>query len=212
MLGDAVMSNHLHVILRNRPDVADELSDDEMAWRCWLLCPGRKDKSGTPKEPTEMELAATKADAKLLAEKRTRLASISWFMRFLSEKVAREAHKQDQCTGRFLKGRFKARVLLDEAALLACMQYVDLNPVRAGLAKTPEKSHYTRGQHRIRDLQSADEVSSREARDNRVEHGGRAGWFAPMSLEPDRFTVSGAQDFLFLNNHQTNSRPGRTIY
>ena len=77
-------------------------------------------------------------------------------MRFLCEKVAREANKQDECTGRFWQGRFKAQVLLDEAALLACMQYVDLNPIRAKLAASPEKSAFTSGQDRVLDFRDAE--------------------------------------------------------
>jgi putative transposase len=40
--------------------------------------------------------------------------------------------------------------LLDEAAILSCSVYVDLNPMRAGLATTPEESAYTSGCTRIR--------------------------------------------------------------
>lgn len=189
VLGYSVMSNHFHCILRNRPDVLSEWSDQEVAERWWQLCPGRKDENGAAAEPSEFEINSIRNDKEQLKEKRQRLSSVSWFMRFVSEKVAREANKQNECTGRFWEGRFKAQVLLDETALLACMQYVDLNPVRAAVAKTPETSDFTSAQDRIQDLKSADEVSSADAQDNRIEHGQRAGWIAPMAESAKRSKV-----------------------
>ena len=56
------------------------------------------------------------------------------------------------------------------------MVYVDLNPMRAGLASTPETSDYTSAQERMADLKSADAVSTAEAKDVRIEHGEQAGW------------------------------------
>jgi len=189
VLGYAVMSNHFHTILRSRHDVVATWSDDQVALKWWMLCPGRKNKDGTPAEPTEFELKSIRNDKKGLKEKRRRLSSISWFMRFLSEKIAKEANKQDECTGRFWEGRFKAQVLLDDAAILACMQYVDLNPIRASIAKTLESSDFTSAQDRIVDLKAAEDVTTVEAQDNRIEHGPRAGWLVPVALEPMRQAV-----------------------
>jgi hypothetical protein len=54
-----------------------------------------------------------------IAEYRRRLHDISWLMRNLNKHIAREANKEDNCTGRFWEGRFKSQAWLDESAVLA---------------------------------------------------------------------------------------------
>lgn len=85
---------------------------------------------------------------------RTRLSDISWLMRQLAEHVAVRANREDECTGRFWEGRFKSQPLLDGAAVLACSAYVDLNPIRAAVAETPEESDFTSVQDRIESVKS----------------------------------------------------------
>jgi REP element-mobilizing transposase RayT len=139
----AVMSNHLHVVIRNRPDSVGEWSDEEIVRRWCRLFPCGRDEAGNPLEPIAGYVKEFLSDAVRLKECRSRLSNISWFMRCLNEPIARRANKEDGCTGRFWEGRFKSQPLLDEGAILACMAYVDLNPVRAEMATGLEDSVFT---------------------------------------------------------------------
>ena len=153
----------MHVILRNRPDVVKTWSDQEIARRIWYLFPKRKDKDGLAADPTEFELNSLCGSRKNVQEYRRRLSDISWLMRQLAEHVAIKANKEDDCTGRFWEGRFKSQPLLDEAAILACSAYVDLNPVRALIAETPEESDFTSVQDRIESVKILKRVTRKTA-------------------------------------------------
>ena len=150
--GYAVMSNHLHLVLRVRPDLAQEWTEEEVALRWRLLYAPRDEATGRKAEPGPHDLNMITSAPERVAELRHRLASLSWFMRCLNEPIARAANREDDCTGRFWEGRFRSVALLDEAAVLACSVYVDLNPVRAGVAGTPEESEFTSVFDRIQSL------------------------------------------------------------
>ena len=148
VLSYAIMSNHIHQILRNRPDVCAQWTDEEVAIRWLRVFPGRRLEEHLA-EPTHSDVQTLVRDKEKLAEVRRRLSDISWFMRALAEPIARMANKQDECTGRFWEGRFKAQRIVDEAGLLACSMYVDLNPVRASIVESPAESVHTSAYDRI---------------------------------------------------------------
>ena len=184
VLGYALMSNHMHLVIRTRPDIARSWSDDELALRWWSLCPKRRQADGTPAVPTPEELNHIKSSPAALAEKRLRLASVSWFMKCVSEPIAKRANLEDNVTGHFWEARFKAQPLLDETAIAACLAYVDLNPIRAAIAQTPETSEFTSIHDRIADRQLAQFAPTQEAQQAQADNGPKAGWLAPIAIEP----------------------------
>ena len=155
----AILSNHMHVVLRTRPDVVAQWSDQEVARRWLALFPGQRSECYLG-APTEHEIEVLARDAEKLAVLRERLSNPSWFMRSLAEPIARLANQEDQCTGRFWEGRFKAQSITDEAGLLAVSMYVDLNPIRAAMASTPEESMHTSAFDRIESLRGTTMASS----------------------------------------------------
>jgi len=145
----AVMSNHTHLVLFVDEKLAKSWSTEEVLTQWHQLFKGtlltqqylRGDELIEPLQQIVNETAEVY---------RARLMDISWFMRILNEDIARKANKEDNCTGRFCEGRFKSQALLDESAVIACMAYVDLNPIRAAMASTPEGSNHTSIQQRIK--------------------------------------------------------------
>ena len=149
----AVMSNHVHVVLRIDPTATAMWADEEVATRWVRLFPAVVD--GEPDETScRMKEQTLLANADRLVACRQRLGSLGWFMKALNEPIARRANREDACTGRFWEGRYKCQALLDEAAVLTCMSYVDLNPIRAGIAENLESSSHTSAVQRIERIRS----------------------------------------------------------
>ena len=143
-----VMSNHYHIVLHVRRKDALDASPKSIVERALQLVSGNEVISAYLKdeniEPHKHEQLNT-----FVNTWRNRLFNISWFMKILNEGVARRANREDECKGHFWEARYSSQALLDEKALLSCMAYVDLNPIRAGLAASPEKSDHTSIQLRI---------------------------------------------------------------
>jgi putative transposase len=187
----AIMENHYHTILRTRPDIVASWSDWEVATRWLTLFPPHRTIGADATPPTEQEIRALTHCPERIAQLRQRLCSLSWFMGRLNEFIARAANKEDKVKGRFWEARFKCQALLDEAAIAACMVYVDLNPIRAGLADTPEQSNFTSIQERIRTWQKVT----------------RTAGSIPMKAEQDTQSDTGNMDILIPENAGTTSKP-----
>ncbi|QDV26582.1 hypothetical protein [Aureliella helgolandensis] len=152
LIAFSLLCNHMHMVLRSRPDVVETWTDAEVARRWLMLCPVRKDKSGHAAEPSECELNSIRLNPERLNEIRRRLSDISWWMRLLCQRIAQRANREDGVEGHFWQSRFRGVRLIDEQAILAAAVYVDLNPIRAALAETIEESDFTSAQRRIRSL------------------------------------------------------------
>jgi REP element-mobilizing transposase RayT len=150
----AVMSNHLHLVVHMSPVTARGWSESEVATRWVKLYPAPNT------ELCEQKIVAIIEDAALVEIYRARLANLSWLMKSLSEFIARKANAEDGVSGRFWEGRFKCQALLNEKATLAAMTYVDLNPVRAKIARGVSSSGYTSVKARHRELQKDSEQAN----------------------------------------------------
>lgn len=148
----AVMSNHYHLVLFVNQSLIDILSDEEVILRWKFLFPDNA-------RFFECSALTILERQERIDTIRKRLVDISWFMRCINQPLAVSANKEDDCTGRFWEGRFYSQALLDEGAILAAMVYDDLNPIRAGQAKTPEESNFTSIQERIFTLAQVPELA-----------------------------------------------------
>ena len=145
----AVMSNHYHVVLHVDQARAKAWTQEEVVERWLQLYKGNfliQRWLQNQKALSKAELAVV---SEIIEDWRERLCSISWFMRGVNETIARMANEEENTQGRFWEGRFRSQALLDDVALLTCMTYVDLNPVRAGLAEDLTDSDFTSIQQRL---------------------------------------------------------------
>lgn len=136
----AIMSNHYHLVLYVHLSQAENWTDEEVYQRWKMLF---------PKDAKKWACIGGYTFTQRIKLWRERLMNVSWFMRCLNEMIACMANKEDGCTGSFWESRFKSQALLDEGAILTAMAYVDLNPIHANIANSPEESDFTSIQERI---------------------------------------------------------------
>lgn len=145
LMAFAIMDNHTHLVLFANLELAKQWTNIEVLKRwsrigrlplsCQLyLDPGWRSRLNE----VEVSMVLEQID-----EYRRKLTDISVYMSRFNYYVARRANKEDEVSGHFWEARFKSQALLDMGAVLACMSYVDLNPIRANKAKTLQDSNYT---------------------------------------------------------------------
>ena len=176
--GFSVMNNHLHLLLRLDPEVAQAWTDEEVVQRWGRLFPPR-DKAREPIPVTKEWVQWRLSDAQWVATARQRLQNLGWFMKCLKEPLSRLANKQEKTRGTFFEGRFKSIAVIGEEALLAIGVYIDLNPIAAKVAKTPETSDYTSIKQRLEHAEAQGRTAELEA----ASSGSVAGSQAAAGLE-----------------------------
>ncbi|MDQ7050935.1 MAG: hypothetical protein Q9M92_15940 [Enterobacterales bacterium] len=147
----AVMSNHYHIVVYSDPKLPEKWSDEEVARRWLQAFPGKLE-SPQFQHLRQAKIRAITEDKQLLSSYRQRLGSLSWFMKQINEPIAKRSNREDSVTGHFWEARFKSQALLDDAALLTCMAYVDLNPIRAKTCNSLKASKHTSIKNRIKNL------------------------------------------------------------
>ena len=189
----AVMSNHYHLVIRVDQHQASCWNEQEVTRRWYRVCRPHplvdSYHAGQLTSKAQVETAQSIIDVW-----RQRLFDISWFMRLLNEHIARRANKEDQCTGRFWEGRFHSQALLDDKALLGCMAYVDLNPIRAGMTDQLATSEHTSIQQRIQQYHQLQQ----QARKRRPQQPHLLPFAAHLASDNQAFLSITFEDYLAL--------------
>lgn len=149
----AIMSNHFHMVIYYDPVICEQWSDEEVAFR-WV-------EAFPPTENGEVVQSLKPVcrqhilnNKQLIDDRRKKLGCLSTFMKHLKQPISRRANREDGCQGHFFETRFYSGALLSEQAVLASMAYVDLNPVRAKIARSVEQCQNTSIAGRLKRLEN----------------------------------------------------------
>lgn len=150
----AILSNHFHIVLYYDPLANQQWSNEEVAYR-WVEAFPPVDKGEVIEELKTLRREQLLANQTLLSDRRRKLGCLSTFMKHLKQPIARRANKEDGCQGHFFEKRFYSGALLSEQAVLASMAYVDLNPVRAKIAKRINQCRNTSIVERLKHVENS---------------------------------------------------------
>ena len=119
VLGFCLMGNHFHLLLRMQPETL--IPDKAVAERYQQLFKGH---------PVP--------NPKRIAVFRRKWTSLSFMIQEIKQTFSRYYNRQHGRRGYLWDGRFKSVIVQDGRTLVNCLAYIDLNPIRAGIAKRPE--------------------------------------------------------------------------
>lgn len=207
----AVMTNHLHIVVKLHPEEAKDWSTQDVLLRWTSLFKGallvQRYVAGAALDVAELDTVHSCVEVY-----RQRLTSLSWFMKCLNEPIARQANQEDGCTGHFWEARFKSQALLTEEALLSCMTYVDLNPLRSGMAETPEGSEYTSIKERLNPTFNLAQAIAKQTRQGNLQHFGHPlkpllHFEGALIDQPQQGILFSLQDYLQLLDYTGRAIP-----
>lgn len=134
-----IMDNHFHLVVFYDPTACARWSDTEVAQRWTEAFPPKTRNRNELDDLKQLKRDQLLGNPSRLRKIRKTLGSLSSYMKHVKQPIAWRANQEDKCTGHFFEGRFYSGALLNEEAVLAAMAYVDLNPVRAEIAKSIEQ-------------------------------------------------------------------------
>ena len=139
VVGYCVMSNHFHLLVKVNP--GEGVSDKALLKRV-------KDDGGV--------MQGLLHDPELL---RSRLSDVSEYVRYVKQVFSRWYNRVHNRSGYFWGGRFKSVLVESGESLLACLAYIDLNPVRAEMVERPEDYRFSSIGYRVQTGNREDRLS-----------------------------------------------------
>ena len=75
--------------------------------------------------------------------------SLALVMQAVGRQYVRHFNRRHGRTGTLWEGRYRASIIQEDRYLLACLRYVEMNPVRAGIVGSPEAYSWSSHRHHL---------------------------------------------------------------
>ena len=155
VIGLTIMSNHFHLLIKSKPE--SYYSDDQVIQRIEKYMnkdkKKKKKKKKRDKEEEGVEVEVEEGEEEISNHKlqkiKKQMADISEYVRAIKQTFSRWYNKMNNRTGYFWGDRFKSVLIEKGEALINCMAYIDLNPVRARIVTRPEDYRWSGIGYRI---------------------------------------------------------------
>jgi hypothetical protein len=119
-------SSCLRQILLSNPQLAQQLSPEEVARRWLIICPSLRKHAAPLQQPSEQDISQLCEDPGRIETIRRQLSDVAWWNRLLCQRIAQAFNKLDKLKGHFRADRFRSTLLLDPLSWLLCLMFIDI--------------------------------------------------------------------------------------